>query len=60
MKQSFSPFPFLIGELCTVKHHSYHQNVIMQSNLEIVPYLVLVSNIISQIGCSQILPAQVL
>lgn len=52
-------FLFLFGELCAFKHHSHHQNVII-SNLEMVPKRALVSNINSQVGCSQILPAQVL
>lgn len=53
-------FLFLIGELCAFKHLSHHQNVIISSNLEMIPKRALVSNINSQVGCSQILPAQVL
>ncbi len=53
-------FLFLIGELCTFKHHSHHQNVIISSSLEMFPKRALVSNITSEAGRSQILPAQVL
>ncbi len=53
-------FLFLTGELCTFKHHSHHQNVIISSNSEMFPKRALVSNITSEAGRSPILPAQVL